>query len=57
MLYAKCEMGKVKPKFYEFAIVLGDKHIGAVSAYLENDGKVCEIGWVLNKNYQGKGEE
>lgn len=38
---------------YEMAITLGGRHIGAVSVYVE-DGQ-GEMGWVLNKAYQGKG--
>lgn len=37
---------------YEMAITLDGRHIGAVSIALEEE---AEMGWVLNKAYQGKG--
>jgi len=38
---------------FEFAVTLDGRHIGAVSVYME-DG-YAELGWILNKAYQGKG--
>ena len=38
---------------YEMAITLEGRHIGAVSIASEEDG--MEIGWILNRAYQGKG--
>ena len=43
-----------KPEFYEYAICLDGKHIGAVSLTLVGDG-IGEIGWILHKDYHGKG--
>ncbi|MFI3237071.1 MAG: GNAT family N-acetyltransferase [Lachnospiraceae bacterium] len=40
---------------YEFAIVLDDAVIGAVSVEDWKETGVGELGWVLNKTYQGKG--
>ena len=39
---------------FEFAITLNGGHIGAVSVFKEEDGSM-EMGWILNKAYQGKG--
>ena len=38
---------------FEFAITLDGRHIGAVSLSREEAG--MEIGWILNKAYQGQG--
>lgn len=38
---------------FEFAVTLDGRHIGAVSICKEEDG--MEMGWILNKAYQGKG--
>lgn len=43
-----------KPEFYEYAICLDGKHIGAVSLTLMGNG-VGEMGWILHKDYHGKG--
>ncbi len=42
------------PRFFEYAICLDGKHIGAVSLYL-NDDNSGEIGYILHKDYHGKG--
>ena len=52
---AIAEWEKDKPQFYEFAIVLDGKHIGAVSAALDESGQESELGWILHKDYWGKG--
>ncbi len=48
------EWKKEKPGYYEFAIEFEKKHIGAISLYIlnENEG---ELGWILHKDYWGKG--
>ena len=51
---ASAEWAKEAPSFYEFAIELSGKHIGAVSLYLEHPGDI-EFGWVLNREYCGYG--
>ena len=48
------EWQKEKPNFYEFAILLDGKHIGAASVTLEDDTS-CELGWIMNKKYWGHG--
>lgn len=49
------EWSKVKPEFYEFAILFHEKHIGAISLYLEENGTVGELGWVIHRNYWNQG--
>ncbi len=50
-----CEVGWAQEPIeaFEFAITLDGRHIGAVSIFKEND--CMEMGWILNKAYQGKG--
>ena len=52
---AEEEFKKEKPSFYEMAVILDGKHIGAVSLYLNESGDLAEFGWMLNKRYHGKG--
>lgn len=49
------EWDKENPNFYEFAIVLDAQHIGAISVSLNGDRTEGELGWILNKQYWGKG--
>lgn len=50
-----CEAGWAQDPIesFEFAIVLDGRHIGAVSVCKEEYG--MEMGWILNRAYQGKG--
>ncbi|MCL2055143.1 MAG: GNAT family N-acetyltransferase [Oscillospiraceae bacterium] len=44
------------PRFFEFAITLNNKHIGAVSFHYKDDERhEGELGWMINKSYQGNG--
>ena len=52
---AEEEMIKPDPSFYEFAIFWEDKHIGAVSLYLDEERTEGEFGWLINKHYFGQG--
>lgn len=52
---AAAEWEKDQPDFYEFAIVLDGQHIGAVSLYPERESGTAELGWILNRAYQGQG--
>lgn len=45
------EWEKEVPDFYEFAILLGDVHIGSVCLYLDESHETGELGWILNKHY------
>ena len=49
------EWSKVQPDFYEFAVVLEGRQIGAVSAYLNDTRTEAELGWILHKDYWHKG--
>ena len=50
---ARAEWAKEQPEFFEFAVVLDEKHIGTVSLYPE-DG-AWEAGWIIGKGYRGRG--
>lgn len=54
---AKCEneMTKSEPAFYELAVLLDRKHIGSVSAYLEENGSAWELGWIISQEFHGNG--
>lgn len=39
---------------YEFALILNQQHIGAVSLYID-DQSVGELGWIVNKKYWNQG--
>lgn len=45
------------PRRFECVIFLGNEHIGGISVYLEKDNgeTVGELGWIMRKEYQGKG--
>ena len=49
------EWEKDSPDFYEFAIVLDGKQIGAVCIYLDEKHESGEFGWILNKKYWHNG--
>lgn len=51
----QAEWQKCNPQFYEFAILLDNEHIGAVSIYIENDNAEGELGWIISKEYWGNG--
>ena len=52
---AAAEWSKAEPQFYEFAVTLDHKHIGAVSVYLDESGQEGELGWIIHRDYQGHG--
>lgn len=49
------EWQKCTPEFYEFAILLDNEHIGAVSIYIDQSTAEGELGWIINKRYWGNG--
>jgi Acetyltransferases, including N-acetylases of ribosomal proteins len=49
------EWQKDEPSFYDFAIVYGSLHVGAVSVSLNDDKTEGVLGWILNKKYWKKG--
>jgi len=52
---AEKQWNSEKPSYYEFAIVFENKHIGAISLWLLEDGLTGELGWVIHKDYWGQG--
>lgn len=52
---AQAEWNKAEPEFYEFAILLNHKHIGAVSLYLNQNRTTGEFGWLIHKDYWKQG--
>ena len=55
LLCAEQEWQKQSPRFYEFAITLAGRQIGAVSLYLEEEEPAGELGWILQKSYWRQG--
>lgn len=53
----EAEQQSADPRRFELIILLGDEHIGGISVYKENDNgeTVGELGWIMRKEYQGKG--
>lgn len=49
------EWKKDKPEFYEYAVLLDNKHIGSVDIYIVQDHVEGELGWIINKKYSGHG--
>ena len=52
---AEAEWAKPQPERYEFAIFLGESHIGGITLYMQEDRTVAELGWVLHKAHWRKG--
>lgn len=55
LVSAEAEWQKHRPLFYEYAILINNEHIGAVSLYLNEDYLVGELGWIISKDYWGNG--
>ena len=53
--WKEAEWQKEVPESYEFAVLLGDVHIGAVCAFLNEERTEAEIGWIINKKYWRRG--
>lgn len=51
---AQNEWTKQSPSYYEFAVCLNGKHIGAVSLGIENETN-GEIGWIISEKFCRKG--
>ena len=51
---AEDEWKKERPSFFEFAVLLDGTHIGAVSAWREEDGGF-ELGWIIHPDHTGRG--
>ena len=45
-----------KPESFEFAIMLGDQHVGGLSLEMMDwENGVAELGWIVHRNYWGQG--
>lgn len=55
LVSAEAEWLKHRPLYYEYAILINNEHIGAVSLYLNEDYMEGELGWIISKDYWGKG--
>ena len=53
--WKEAEWQKEVPESYEFAVLLGGVHIGAVCAFLNEERTEAEIGWIINKKYWRRG--
>lgn len=49
------EWQKENPTFFEFAILMDDRHIGSIGITLEDDGNTGELGWLIHKKYWNQG--
>ena len=49
------ELEKDVPGYYEFAVLLGDRHIGSVNLYFDTAPDIGELGWLFLPEYQGRG--
>ena len=49
------EWNSSAPKRLEFAVMMGDAHIGGLTLYYLEDRTHGELGWVMNKAYWGRG--
>lgn len=55
LLACELEWAKAQPEFYEFALMKGQIHIGAVGIYLNNRRDTVELGWILHPSYHNRG--
>lgn len=55
LAWVMSEWEKDMPTTYEFAIVLDDRHIGAISIRLDEQRREGELGWILDKRFWRKG--
>lgn len=52
---AERQWASPRPERYEFAVFLGNSHIGGVTLYMQEDRSEAELGWVLHKAYWRRG--
>jgi len=55
LLSSEAEWAKESPEFYEFALLLEGRHIGACSLYLDDEGRSAELGWLVVKDFWRNG--
>lgn len=52
---ADAEWSKQDPEYYEFAVLLNNRHVGAVSLYPDESRTTCELGWILHRDFWRQG--
>lgn len=52
---AAAEWDKETPDFLDFAVLCDGEHIGQVTLYFEDNGTCGELGWIIRREYRGKG--
>ena len=52
---AELEWQKPQPDVCEFAVLLGDEHIGGMTMYFEGDYSRGELGWIIRRDCWGHG--
>lgn len=43
------------PEYLHFAIIFENRHIGEISLYATDDPQKAELGWVIHRNFWGRG--
>lgn len=53
---AAAEWQKEAPSYYDFAVLVGDRHVGGVTLYrVDGRDDALELGWVLHRDYHHQG--
>ncbi len=52
---AEAQWQMPQPERYEYAIFLGEEHIGTITLYMQEDRSVAELGWVLHRDHWRRG--
>ena len=56
MRAAEAEWAKDAPAYWEFVVLREGAHIGGISLYrLEGDPQSAELGWILDRRFEGSG--
>lgn len=55
LVSAEKEAKKERPDYYEFAVLFEDKYAGIVSMYFDGHYDRGELGWLIRKEYRGRG--
>ncbi len=52
---AQAQWALARPDICEFAVLLEGKHIGGITMYFEGDYTRGELGWIIHRDYWGRG--
>lgn len=52
---AEAERAKESPAYWEFAVLLDETHIGGASLFRLDAPKTAEVGWILDRRFEGHG--